>query len=174
MFAMARSGEFKIQGFPAFDATLADLKQFQRCPKPDYSVCVASGNALIIREALVQFWVTKHPEFADQMQELVKVHDQEFNPKNLKRGLEQEGDSEPPQESPAKKLRLTQAKTMEELEKEHSERSLFTFQSLRLGILWFSNIPRTYSSINIVLHKEIYVKTYKPSINMSCFWILLY
>ena len=131
---MARNSEFKIQGFPAFDATLADLKQFQRCPKPDYSVCLASGNALIIREALIQFWVTKHAEFADRMQELVKVLDQEFNPKNLKRGLEQEGDSEP-QESPAKKLRLTQAKTMEELEKEHSERSLFIIQSLRLGIL---------------------------------------
>ena len=125
---MARNQEINIQGFPDFDGTLADLKQFQKCPKPDYSVCLASTNSLVIREALVHFWITKHPEFADRMKEIKNKHDLEFNPSNLKRGMEQEGGGDGNEdEPPTKKLRLSQAKTMEELEKEHPEQLLFIF-----------------------------------------------
>lgn len=129
LFGMARNQEINIQGFPNFDATLADLKQFQKCPTPDYSVCLASGNSLAIREALIHFWVTKHPEFAGRMQEIVKKHDSEFNQSNLKRGMEQDGDGGAGNEEgpPTKKLRLSQAKTMEELEKDHPEQLLFIF-----------------------------------------------
>ena len=155
LFAMARTGEFSLQGFPNFDATLADLRGFQKCPKPEYSVCLSSGNSLIVREALIQFWQKKHPEFADRMDELVRNHDKEFNQNNLKRGLEQEeGEGNTESESPTKKLRLTQAKTLEELEKEHSERLLFMIYSLQFNhcLIFILNVHHYPKRLSLQVH----------------------
>lgn len=127
---MARTSEFKIEGFPNFDGTLADLKQFQRSPLPEYKVCVASGNNLIVRDALIQFWCQKHPEFADKMTSIVDAHDKEFNHSKLKRGVENTTNGEQSDERPSKRLCLNQAKTMNELESEHSDSMFLNYFSL--------------------------------------------
>lgn len=103
---MARAGEYKLQGFPDFTSALADLKQFQRAPQPEYEVCVATGEGqLIIRETLIEFWLQKHQSFADQMKEVVESHNAEFNPRGLKRGME-ETDPVENEEPAAKRLCL--------------------------------------------------------------------
>ena len=125
LFSMARNGEYKIQAFPDFSAALSELKQFQRSPQPEYQVCVATGEGhLIVRESLLEFWTQKHPNFADQVTEVLKVHNAEFNPRGLKRGAEEchenEDDSNP---VPSKKLRLDNATKLPELESQFPDRS---------------------------------------------------
>lgn len=121
---MARNGEYKIQGFPDFSATLNDLKQYQRAPQPTYEVCVATGEGqLIVRQSLVDFWSKKHSQFEDRLTSLIEAHNKEFNPRGLKRGAEEQGDSEQAQEQPTKRLRLGSATTSAELEKEHPDRT---------------------------------------------------
>lgn len=125
LFSMARNGEYKIQGFPDFSATLADLRQYQRAPQPTYEVCVATGEGqLVVRQSLVDFWSKKHSQFEDRLTSLIEAHNQEFNPRGLKRGAEEsEGASEQAQEPPTKRLRLGSTTTLAELEKEHPDRT---------------------------------------------------
>ena len=125
MFSMARNGEYKIQGFPDFSATLEDLRQYQRAPQPTYEVCVSTGEGhLIVRQSLVEFWSKKHSQFEDRLNGLIEAHNKEFNPKGLKRGSEESaGDGEQPQEPPTKRLRLGGTTTSAELEKEHPDRT---------------------------------------------------
>eukprot|EP00438_Fugacium_kawagutii_P006109 Skav219828 [mRNA] locus=scaffold1238:420160:421937:- [translate_table: standard] len=105
---MARGGEFAIQAFPDFKRALDELKQFQRSPQPTYQVCVSTGDGhLVIRQALIDFWLAKEGGFADKVKELVKDHDAEFNPNKLKRGQENEAaEAEASEERPLKRLRL--------------------------------------------------------------------
>lgn len=123
---MAKTGDFKIEGFPDFKATLEELKAFQKCPMPTFQVCVAAGQSLVVKDALVQFWASK-PEFSQKVQELLANHDKEFNTTGLKRGQAtlQNGNAEADDSEPAsKRLRLSTAKTLNELEGEFSERFL--------------------------------------------------
>ena len=124
---MAKTGDFKIEGFPDFKATLEELKAFQRCPMPTFQVCVAAGQSLVVKDALVQFWASK-PEFSEKVQELVAQHDKEFNPTGLKRGLATQtngnADGADDAEPASKRLCLSTAKTLNELEGEYSERFL--------------------------------------------------
>ena len=123
---MAKTGDFKIEGFPDFKATLEELKAFQKCPMPTFAVCVAAGHSLVVKDALVQFWASK-PEFSEKVEGLLSKHDQEFNPTGLKRGLATQtngnADAEDP-EPASKRLRLSSAKTLNELEGEFPERFL--------------------------------------------------
>ncbi|CAJ1380673.1 unnamed protein product [Effrenium voratum] len=123
LFAMARNKELRIEGFPDFGGALTELKQFQRAPKPEFQVCVGLEGALVIKQALVEFWSRKE-HFADRMNSLVNQHNEEFNPKNLKRGAEE--NPEDPESSaaqpPAKRLCLGTAKTVSELETEYTDR----------------------------------------------------
>ena len=121
MFSMARSKEVNISGFPDFEGVLQDLKQYQRTPMPTYSVTVPTPEALVITEALVQFWTVKHSQFADDMMKLKDEHDKEFNPQGLKRGAEIEDPAE--EERPSKRLCLSTSLTAAELESQHPERS---------------------------------------------------
>ena len=125
LFGMCRSKEFQLAGFPDFQATLNELKQFQKCPVPAYQVCVAVGNSMVIQEALVQFWSQK-PDFNEQILQIVSSHDKEFNTTHLKRGGSQvERDQDDQQQEPAaKRLCLSKAKTLNELEGEFADRLL--------------------------------------------------
>ncbi|CAK9015621.1 Uncharacterized protein SCF082_LOCUS12841 [Durusdinium trenchii] len=119
VFSMARSNELNIAAFPNFSSAMAEIKQFQRSPQPDYQVCVCLGDgSLIVRESLIQFWSKKHTSFLEQLTNLVDDHNKEFNPKGLKRGAEpnNEETNEEVAETPKKRLRLTTAKTYAELE----------------------------------------------------------
>lgn len=120
---MARAGEYKLQGFPDFTSALADLKQFQRAPQPEYEVCVATGDGqLIIRETLIEFWMQKHQSFADQMKEEVEKHNAEFNPRGLKRGMEDAADPVETEEPAAKRLCLDTKMTLGEFENSVADR----------------------------------------------------
>lgn len=130
---MARNKELRIEGFPDFGGALTELKQFQRAPKPEFQVCVGLEGALVIKQALVEFWSRKE-HFADRMNSLVNQHNEEFNPKNLKRGAEE--NPEDPESSaaqpPAKRLCLGTAKTVSELETEYTDRREFGGQPYML------------------------------------------
>eukprot|EP00438_Fugacium_kawagutii_P018410 Skav225059 [mRNA] locus=scaffold3690:145446:145904:- [translate_table: standard] len=124
MFSMARSGEYRVAGFPDFSKTLSELKQFQRSPQPEYNVCVPLGDGgLVIRQTLVDFWTIKHPDFAEKTNELLNLHNQEFNPNKLKRGQEESGEVDAAEEPPAKRLRLGTASNAQELESKYPERT---------------------------------------------------
>ena len=120
---MARSGEFQIPAFPDFGSALNELKQFQRSPQPEYQVCVATADgALVVKQTLVDFWTVKHTSFADQMQELLRVHDNEFNTKKLKRGAEETEEAQE-EERPTKRLCPGTSSSMEDLETNHPDRT---------------------------------------------------
>ena len=126
LFSMARNGEYKIQAFPDVSGALSELKQFQRSPQPEYQVCVSTGEGhLIIRESLLEFWTQKHASFADQVEELLKTHNNEFNPRGLKRGAEEcNGNEDDSSSPPSKRLRLDNATKLSDLEGEFPDRSL--------------------------------------------------
>ena len=70
---------------------------------PSFSVCVAPGDgSLVIKESLIQMWTKDNPTFEPAMNELVKAHNEEWNKKGLKRGLEAAEQTG----QPGKKLRL--------------------------------------------------------------------
>ena len=122
LFGMARKGEFKIAGFPDFNAAMGELKQFQRSPRPDYQVCVALGDgSLIVKETLREFW-SKKPEFTEKLAALLSKHDAEFNPRGLKRGAEVTKEVEA-EEQPAKRLRMGTTATSADFEAQHAERT---------------------------------------------------
>ncbi|CAK8995879.1 Uncharacterized protein SCF082_LOCUS4551 [Durusdinium trenchii] len=125
LFSMARSGEYRLAGFPDFQAAVSDLKQFQRAPMPEYQVCVGlADGTLVIRQSLVDFWSLKHAAFKDKMDSLLEAHNAEFNKRGIKRGADESNDSAGNgSEPPAKRLCLDSSKTTEELESEHPERT---------------------------------------------------
>lgn len=125
LFGMAKNAEYKIAGFPDFSAALVDLKQFQRSPQPTYEVTVPTGKGdLVIKQSLIDLWMTKHPDFADGMQKLLEEHNKEFNPEGLTRGADTEASSDNDDSGPpTKKLRLSTATTLAELEKQCPERT---------------------------------------------------
>lgn len=132
---MARNKEMSIPGFPDFAAALADLKKFQRTPQPSYHVTVATGEGhLIITEALVSFWTEKHSQFADELTKIKSEHDQEFNPKGLKRGADtpEDGGEEEETARPAKRLCLSSSMSTEELEAQHPERTCVSLEQVFL------------------------------------------
>ena len=127
LFAMCRSAEYTIPGFPDFQAAIKDLKKStSQAPAPNYSVTIALGDGtLVIQEALQEFWTKKHPSFCDQMTSLVDDHNKEFNPKNLKRGAQSEksgGGSSEGVEPSAKRLCLTTTMPTSDLESTFPER----------------------------------------------------
>ena len=125
LFGMARNAEYKIAGFPDFSGALTDLKQFQRSPQPTYEVTVPCGNGvLVVKESLIQFWTVKHPDFSDAMTALLEQHNKEFNPDCIKRGAESEEVPEGEEDSsPTKRLRLSAASTLADLENKCPDRT---------------------------------------------------
>ena len=125
LFGMARNAEYKIAGFPDFSGALTDLKQFQRSPQPTYEVTVPCGNGvLVVKESLIQFWTVKHPDFSDAMTALLEQHNKELNPDCIKRGAESEEVPEGEEDSPpTKRLRLSAASTLADLENKCPDRT---------------------------------------------------
>lgn len=118
-FDLARTGGLALPGFPDFKKAVQELKNVQAPPQPDYEVCVAVGDALVIKEALIEQWKAK-PEFVKELESLVKTHNDEFNKKGIKRGSQAAGNNE---ESPAKRLCISsEAVGLDEFETRFSSR----------------------------------------------------
>ena len=64
------------------------------------------------------------------MTSIVDAHDKEFNQSKLKRGVETATNGEQTDERPSKRLCLNQAKTLNELEGEHSESMFLNYFNL--------------------------------------------
>lgn len=92
-FDLARNGHLAMEGFPNFKQAVQDLKNVEPPPQPEYSVCFAMNDSLVIKEAIIDQWMEK-PEFLQEMEKLVKSHNDEFNKKGLKRGSQTNGQSE--------------------------------------------------------------------------------
>lgn len=84
-FDLARSEHLKMEGFPNFKKAVQDLKNVEPPPQPEYSVCIALHDALVIKEATIDQWMDKS-DFQHEMSTLLKTHNDEFNKKGLKRG----------------------------------------------------------------------------------------
>ena len=85
-FDLCRAGRMALAGFPDFKKAVAELKTAAPPPHPDYSVTIAMGDSLVIKEALVEQWVGK-PDYVAEM-ELLKSHNDVYNKRGLKRGSE--------------------------------------------------------------------------------------
>ena len=86
-FDLARSGNLDVPGFPNFSQAITELKSVQRPPEPSYSVCIALGEALVIKEANMEQWMDKQ-DFGNEMKKLLADHNSEFNKRGIKRGSE--------------------------------------------------------------------------------------
>lgn len=100
-FDLARNGHLKISGFPDFKQSVQELQKVEPPPQPNYSVSVPLGQALLTKECLVDEWQQK-TDFCKEFEVLLAAHDQEFNPKKIKRSSETLGQS--PSEPPTKRL----------------------------------------------------------------------
>lgn len=72
--------------------------------QPDYSVCIGAGDALIVKEALIEQWSSK-ADYKAEVEKLVEKHNEIYNKRGVKRGSETSNTSN--QERPAKKLCVT-------------------------------------------------------------------
>lgn len=126
-FDLARNGHLAMEGFPNFKQAVQDLKNVEPPPQPEYSVCFAMNDSLVIKEAIIDQWMEK-PEFLQEMEKLVKSHNDEFNKKGLKRGSQTNGQSE--DSRPAKRLCVSSDPTpLDQFETKHSDRHLADLSS---------------------------------------------
>ena len=83
---------------------MAELRTVAPPPQPDYSVTVGAGDAIIVKEALVEQWSSKG-EYKAEVEKLVAKHNEIYNKRGLKRGSESSNTSN--QDRPAKRLCVT-------------------------------------------------------------------
>lgn len=83
-FDLARSQHLSIPGFPDFRKAVSELKSIAPPQEPEYLVSISLREALVIKQALIDQWLGK-PEFKSEMEDLLKNHNAELNPQNLKR-----------------------------------------------------------------------------------------
>lgn len=107
-----------------------------------------SDGTLIIKQTVLDMWIEKHATFSTECSELLKHHNDEFNPKNLKRGIEDTNENKERQELPNKQFCAQGTLSKADFEKQYPDR-------LRS---WLK--PPTYIFINTaeaILNKELSV-----------------
>ena len=92
VYSMCRSGSLRLPGFPEFEAVVNDLKtNGNEVAVPDFQVCIPVPNGLAIKQNLVDYW-TSCDLFQVDISDLLKKHNEKYNPHGVKRGAEvQEG-----------------------------------------------------------------------------------
>lgn len=128
MFSMAREGQLKINGWPNFQQAIQDLQtNTPGMDAGDYEVCIAfADGALVVKQALLDLYMVKHPQFKEQTQEALENHNQEFNPKGLTAGVEEENSGNGRQSSSpaAPKLDIQEKSTLDKVTNEESRLGL--------------------------------------------------
>eukprot|EP00435_Cladocopium_sp_Y103_P062673 s100_g24.t1 len=120
-FDLGRGGTLSLPGFPNFKDTVDQLRNVTPAPEPTYSVCLAIGDSLVVRQCLVEQWEEK-ADFSGELKSLIKTHNAEFNVRGIKRGSEAAGGSA--KERPTKRLCAQQdAMGLDEFETKFSERN---------------------------------------------------
>ena len=85
---MCRSGSLRLPGFPEFEAVVNDLKtNGNEVAVPDFQVCIPVPNGLAIKQNLVDYW-TSCDLFHVDMSDLLKKHNEKYNPHGVKRGAD--------------------------------------------------------------------------------------
>lgn len=76
----------KLPGFPDFEKMVGELKNASNeGPQPSFEVCVPVPNGLAIKQNLVNYW-SGMDQFSVDIQEVVKSHNEKYNPHGVKRG----------------------------------------------------------------------------------------
>ena len=89
IYGLARANGF-LAGFPNFENMVKELKCAEELPSPQYEVCIPLPDGhLAIQEGIVQLWTTKYDLFVAEASELIADHNKKFNPKGVKRSLDQ-------------------------------------------------------------------------------------
>ena len=90
VYSMCRSGSLRLPGFPEFESVVNDLKtNGNEVAPPDFQVCIPVPNGLAIKQNLVDYW-TACDLFQMDIEDLVKKHNEKYNPHGVKRGAVQE------------------------------------------------------------------------------------
>ncbi len=84
----------KLPGFPHFEKMVGELKSASNeSPHPSYEVCVPVPNGLAIKQNLVDYWAGLEL-FSIDIQEVVKRHNEKYNPHGVKRGCSETSTSD--------------------------------------------------------------------------------
>ena len=124
---MAREAQLKISGWPNFQQAVQDLQtNTPGMDAGDYEVCIAfADGALVVKQALLDLYMVKHPQFKEQTEEALERHNQEFNPKGLTAGVEEDSGNGGQGSSPAApKLEIQEKSTLEKVTNEESRLGL--------------------------------------------------
>eukprot|EP00913_Durusdinium_trenchii_P029222 g27394.t2 len=104
---------------PSFFDAVSELKSIAPPQEPEYLVSISLREALVIKQALIDQWLGK-PEFKSEMEDLLKNHNAELNPQNLKRAATAPSVGE----RPTKKLCLSSdGMSLDEFETKNPDRN---------------------------------------------------
>ena len=88
VYSMCRSGSLRLPGFPEFETVVNDLKtNGNEVAAPDFQVCIPVPNGVAIKQNLVDYW-TACDLFQVEVEDLVKKHNEKYNPHGVKRGAD--------------------------------------------------------------------------------------
>ena len=89
-YSMCRAGQLKLPGFPEFETIVTDLKSNNaNVPMPEFQVLVPVPNGVAIKQNLVDYWLGCEI-FQTQMADILKEHNEKYNPHGHKRPAEDE------------------------------------------------------------------------------------
>ncbi len=104
VYALARAGSLQLPGFPSFDQVVTELNTASELKAPEYAVTVAlADGTLAIQESLIQQW-SGNEMFELEANELIAEHNKKYNPRGVKRGVEENGSEATSQEPSTKRL----------------------------------------------------------------------
>lgn len=152
VYALARAGSLQLPGFPNFDQVVTELNTNTELKAPDYAVTVAlADGTLAIQESLIQQW-SNNEMFQLEANELIAQHNKKYNPRGVKRGVEENGSEAVSQEPSAKRLCVETTAKIAEQEAKIVDKYLRLTPSIFLLPLWW-----WASFLNIVTFILFYV-----------------
>lgn len=115
-----------LKGFPNFQAIAGELQNAADMPAPKYEVCLPLPNGdLAIQQSLIDLWTTKRAMFERETSELVAQHNEKYNPRGIKRGLDSaEGPETSGQQPETKKIRIEESMKTSEHEANIADKQL--------------------------------------------------
>ena len=121
-FDLCRSERLTVAGFPNFRKAVGELRNAAPPQQPEYNVTIAVGDALVVKQVLVEQWTAK-ADYKHEMEKLLACHNEKYNKRGLKRGSEVAGLSN--RDSPTKKLCIEAEQTLDEYETKNPDRPGF-------------------------------------------------
>ena len=99
VYSMARNKALKLPGFPDFGKAVKEISEMKEIAQPSYEVTVPLGNGVLaVKQNLIEYW-EKCEGFEAESADLIKNHNDKYNPHGVKRGADQVGAGEGSEES---------------------------------------------------------------------------